>query len=143
MATRATALTGKYAKVALGSNKVLGIASYTMDGFTVDTIETTEFGDFVKHYEVGLGDGGTVTLTGVYDPTDANGQQMIVSACKNYAKLTDLRFYVNTVSYLVPDVTNESGSCILITKVDNYTFDKAGVAQVSITGKIVGKMALI
>lgn len=111
--TVATVLVGKDCKVALGSNKVLGMGTWTMNGVSTDLLESTEFGDNWKRYKLGLKDGGEVSFSGFYDKTDSTGQNALRTANENGTSITDIRFYVDNTSYWAPTTTNPLSSALV------------------------------
>lgn len=127
---------GRFAKVTIYGNLIAEIGSYTLSGYTVDPIEITAFGDNAKDYIPGMGDPGTMELSGNYDPTDTNGQAVLQTVCDNGTELGpgDIRFYLDATYYLTP----KAGGCIIITKSNAISMDKAGVGTVSFSGKLSG-----
>jgi hypothetical protein len=132
-----TAAAGNNAKVCLGSTTVLGIGNWKMSGITVDLLETTAFGDAAKAFISGLIDYGTVTFGGIYDNSNAGGQSTLISAMLNNSKIPDLRLYISSVSYWVPNITGVSASGVYITSV-NIGQDKSGLGTIEFTGKYTG-----
>lgn len=134
-------LVGKLAKVTVGTVTISEIGTYSLSGFSRDTLESTSFGDDVKEYTFVLGDAGEVTFSGNYDPTNALGQERINSACENGSLFTggDLKFYVDATSYFTVD----TGGTILITKCRAIGMDKAGLGSISFTGKVSGKKLVL
>ena len=132
---------GKLAKVTVGASTVSEQGQYSLSGFSRDALDSTAFGDDVKEFTFGVGDGGEITFSGNYDPADTNGQLIIDSACINASVFTggDLKFYIDSTSYLTVD----TGGTILITKCRAVGMDKAGLATVSFTGKISGKKMVV
>ena len=90
-------LVGKIAAVKVAGNAVAEMGTLTLSGFTREALESTAFGDDIKEYTFGVGDGGEVSFSGNYDPTDTNGQNLVESACLNASLFTggNLRFYIN------------------------------------------------
>ena len=131
---------GKDCKVSLGTTKVLGIGSWEMPGISTDLLESTEMGDQWKTYLAGLKDGGEITFEGLYDPADSTGQKLIRDANLYGSQLTDIRFYVNSVSYFAPSTTNPTSYC-LITKT-SVKADKSGLISTSFSAKVSGMMLL-
>jgi hypothetical protein len=127
---------GKLASVRLGATTVAEIGSYTLSGFAVDSIETTAFGDEAKDFIPGMGDPGTIEITGNYDPNDYTGQIALEVACKAGTEYGpgEIRFYLDATNYLTP----KTGGVIIITKCKALSFDKAGVGTVSFSGKLSG-----
>jgi len=127
---------GRFAKVQLYGNTIAEIGSYTLSGYTVDPIEITAFGDQAKDFIPGMGDPGTMELSGNYDPTDLTGQALLQQACDLGTELGpgDIKFFLDASYYLTP----KAGGCIIITKSNAISMDKAGVGTVSFSGKLSG-----
>jgi len=64
------AIVGKDGKVTLGSNTVVGMGTWAIDGITVEEFDSSAFGDTWKSFQYGMKDGGTVSFNGHYNPTD-------------------------------------------------------------------------
>lgn len=131
---------GRYAHVKLGTNELVGIGNWSMDGVTLDQIDTTSFGSTWKTFEAGMSDGGQITFEGYYDITDTNGQAKLITANNEGTHLTSLRFYIDNTSFYIAATTNPA-SYIIITNY-NLKHDKADIARISFTGKVSGKMVL-
>lgn len=131
---------GRYATVKVGSSTVVGMGTWSMDGVTLDEIDTTAFGSTWKTFEAGMSDGGQISFDGYYDATDTNGQALLISANNNGTHLTSLRFYIDNTSYYSAELTTPA-SFIMIT---NYTLthSKDDIARISFTGKVSGKLFL-
>jgi hypothetical protein len=127
---------GRFASVKLYNILIAEIGSYTLSGYTVDPIEITAFGDEAKDFIPGMGDPGTMELSGNYDPTDTTGQALLQTACDLGTELGpgDIKFYLNSTTYLTP----KTGGSIIITKSNAISMDKAGVGTVSFSGKLSG-----
>lgn len=133
---------GFAAKVTMGTYTIAGMGTWSMDGLSRETIEDTAFGDTVKKYVFGFMDGGSLSFDGNYDPSDATGQAILNSACKNASVLGSgsIRLYIDNTSYW----TVESGGELLVTKANAITMDKNGLGKVSFSAKVSGAaMALI
>jgi hypothetical protein len=136
-----TPIKGKFCKVCLGTFQIAGLGSWEMTGVTTDLLESTEFGDDWKQFEMGLKDGGEITFSGLYDRTDSTGQEDVIDANLNDTQVTDFRCYVDTTSYWVPATTSPT-SYVLITQW-RISADKSGLVQFSGTAKISGKMHIV
>lgn len=132
---------GKNCKVTLGTDKILGMGTWSMAGVTTDMHEDTEYGDDWKTYVMGLKDGGTISFNGVYDTPDATGQAALRTYCDESTDVTSLRLWIDSVSYWVPTTTNPL-SHVNITDW-SVESDKGGMMTASFTAKISGKMELI
>ena len=126
---------GRLAKVEYNGNKVAGMGTWTLGGFTRETIEEDSWDLDIKKKYFSVGDGGTISFSGLYDAADPNGQQMIDSCCLN-SSLTGitLRFYVNAANYWKP----VAGSDILITKCQSITMEKSAMGTIDFEGMMTG-----
>jgi len=127
---------GFAAKVTLGTYLIAGVGTWSMDGYSRETIEDTAFGDSVKKYVFGFGDGGAVSFDGSYDPADMTGQAILNSACVNASNLGSgsIRLYIDNTSYW----TVASGGALLVTKANGITMEKSGLGKVSFSAKVSG-----
>ena len=128
---------GRLAKVMYGSVVIAGMGEWSMSGFTPDVQEDTSFGDTVKKWaDAGIGDAGTVSFSGNYDPADTNGQVALAALQANGAVgLTNLYFYESTsVFWRVA-----AGGTIVISKFGAPSFKKNALATISFEGKVSGK----
>jgi len=81
------ALSGNAVTIKLGTNDVAGINSITFDP-VLDQLDTTDFdSNGNREFIPGL-KSGTITLAGDYEPTDTNGQVVLVNAYSNSTLLT-------------------------------------------------------
>lgn len=148
------AIVGKDGKVTLGSNTVVGMGTWSLDGIQVEEFDASAFGDTWKQFAYGMKDGGSVSFNGHYTPTDTTGQQALQQANLYNSNLTDLRLYVNNTSYFVPCQTTgyfsptlttgapTKASSVTITSF-NIGMDKSGLGTISFTGKVSGVMVLV
>lgn len=134
--------TGNHAKVTLGSDTVVGMGNWKLDGITVDLLESTAFGDTAKQYMTGLLDYGGVSFGGLYDPADTTGQNMLLSALLNNSKVGNIRLYVDNTSYWTPNVTAVSAAGFILQSVP-IGVDKSGLATISFAGKCTGPWLLV
>lgn len=145
---------GKDCKVALGSNKVLGIGNWSIDGMSRQEIDDSEFGDQASRYEYGIIDGGTLSFAGNAKPGDVTGQLALVEAFDANTDLTTLRFYVDNTSYYEPCRTTgylhpgkTTGASTALSHVNitgrPVNVDKGGLMQTSFTARVSGQMVLV
>lgn len=132
---------GKNCKVTLGATKIVGIGTVALSGVETDLLDKTQFGDDWKQWENGLKDGGELTFSGMYDPADSTGQDVLRTANENDTQITDIRFYVDAASYWIPATTNPA-SYVQVTAW-NVEASKDGMVECSFTCKISGKMELL
>ena len=128
-----TTRSGRIVKVEYNGNTVAGQGTWTLGGFTREVIEEDSWDLDVKKKYFGVGDGGTITFSGLSDPDDTNGQLLIDSCCLN-SSLTGvtLKFYTDNTSYWRPD----TGADILITKCQSITMEKSGMGTVDFEGTL-------
>lgn len=128
---------GRLAKVMYGSVVVAGMGTWTLSGFVPDIQEDTAFGDTVKKWkQAGIGDAGTFSFSGNYDPADTNGQVALNALANTDSELTNLYFYESTsVFWRVA-----AGGALIISKFGAPTFTKNGLATISFEGKVSAKV---
>ena len=149
-----TSKVGYLGKVTLGTNKILGIGNWSMDGMSRAELDDTEFGDDSTSYALGIKDGGTISFSGNHKPSDTTGQIALENAFDEATELTQLRLYIDETSYYVPCQTtgylsptkttgaNTKISNVIITaKPINY--DKGALGQISFTARVNGDMVLV
>lgn len=130
---------GYLASVRKGSVTIAELGQWSMSGFTRETLDSTAFGDAYKTFVVGIGDYGTISFSGNYDPDDSTGQAILNAACLAATELTDLYFYVDSQNFW--KVTG-AGAYILLTKCYAITADKSGICTIAFEGKVSGAMCL-
>ncbi len=59
---------GKDCAVKLGTNLIIGIGTWEINGITADQMDASAMGDNWKKFEFGMKDGGTITFSGLADP---------------------------------------------------------------------------
>ena len=142
---------GHKGKVSLGSNNILGMGTWNLPGMSIAELDDTEFGDDYTQFEFGLITSGQATFNGLYKKDDTQGQDMLRTALINKSDLTDIRFYVDSVSYYTPNSTTAAGgglpagspiSHINITG-HSTSFSKGELGKIDFTGRITGAMRLI
>ena len=148
---------GKDMTVRLGSTTIVGIGDVSIDGVTVEELETSAFGNNGwKTFQTGMKDGGSISFSGQYDPDDSTGQDVLALAMVNGTALTSIRVYIDSSSYFTPNQTTgyfspdspaaSSNSTILSTArvtAHNIKASVNAMATVDFTMKISGSMVLI
>ena len=143
---------GRYAKVTLGANLILGLGTWSITGGNFAELDDTAFGDESMQTLRGLRTGGEVAFSGNYKADDTQGQDQIKLAYWSKSDLTDIRFYVDDTSYYTPNSTTAAGgglpaetdiSHIKIYTEPTITMDMGDLAKTEFTGKIEGAMRLI
>jgi len=133
---------GNNAKVTLGATTVVGQGNWELAGITTDLLESTAFGDSAKQFMTGLLDFGTVNFGGLYDPADAAGQGILISANLNNSKIGTIRLYVDANSYWTPNTTLLAAAGMLVTSTA-IGIDKSGLGTIRFTGKATGPWVLV
>ena len=133
---------GKDAAVNIGTFLVSHMGTWSIDGLTVDLLDSSAFGDEWKQFELGMGDYGTVSFSGFYDLDDTRGQGVLWSAHQNKSKLSNIKFYIDNTSYYTPDVTNVSAAGILVQTI-KIGFEKYGIGTIDFSAKCTGPMVLV
>ena len=149
------AIVGKDGKVTLGTDTVVGMGTWAIDGVVVEEFDASAFGDQWKSFQYGMKDGGTVSFNGHYSPTDVTGQQMLMLANLYNSALTDLRCWIDNTSYFVPSQSTSyfapgaystgmpgKVSTATITSF-NIGLDKSGLGTISFTAKVSGLMVKV
>lgn len=143
---------GRACKVTLGANNILGMGTWEIGGGSVEELDTTEFGNDYQEIQLGIVVGGNASFSGIYKKDDTQGQDMIRKAFYYKSDLTDIRFYVDSVSYFTPNSTTAAGgglpaesqvSYINIVSEPSISVDKTGLVEISFTGKVSGVMRFI
>ena len=145
---------GKDCVVKLGAVTVVGMGTWSIDGITADQMDASALGDDWKTFKFGMKDGGQVTFSGLCDPDDVTGQDVLKAANANNTDITDIRFYADDSSYFAPNATtgyltpaNTTGNDTLKSHVNVTSFslsaDKSDLMKTSFTCKVSGSMAYI
>ena len=137
-----TPIYGKYGKVTIGTGvtEVALMGTWNMPGVQADQLESTAFGDEWKQFKMGLKDGGQITFSGHYDPTDA-AQTSLRTYNADNTEITTLRLYIDNTSYWTPTTTNPV-SYVQVTAWE-IGMANAELGKASFTCKVSGKMELI
>lgn len=133
---------GNNAKVTLGATTILGMGNWKFSGINVDLLESTAFGDTAKQFMTGLLDYGEATFGGLYDLSNAGAQSTLLSALMNNSKIGDIRFYLNSASYWIPNITVLSAAGALVRQA-SIGQDKSGLGTIDFTLKFTGPMVLV
>ena len=143
---------GHKVKVTIGANNVLGMGTWSHSGFSRELLDDTEFGDDWDDFEYGVAHGGKISFNGKYKKDDTQGQDILRSYMINEVDLTDIRFYVDSVSYNTPNSTTAAGGGLLAgepvahVKVESVetNFDKGALGDISFTVQLcAGPLRLI
>lgn len=145
---------GYLGKVAKGTQKVLGIGKWEYTAPSAEEHDATEFGDNWEKTLLGIHKGGSISFSGLLDPADTSGQEVLELAAVENTQLTDMRFYVDNTSYYECcrttgyfSPTNTSGKATVMSYIQlnppTIGMDKNGLATANFTGKVSGLLVLI
>lgn len=129
-------ISGKGGKVMLGSVTLANITDWEIGGFTMATIKKDPaFGDTIAEYVAdGVGDPGTLSFSGNYDPADSTGQLAIQTTLAAGTEITNLYLYANTSTFW----RVASGGGILVTQADAITLPRSGIGKIKFAGQVTG-----
>lgn len=127
---------GKGGKVMYGSVVVANITQWDIAGFSMGTIKKDPaFGDTIAEYCAdGVGDPGTISFSGNYDPADTTGQKALETVCAAGTALTSLYLYANTSTFWRVG----AGGGIIVTKADAISLPRSGIGTISFEGQVTG-----
>ena len=135
---------GKNAKVTVGvgDSQISLIGTWSLSGMSSDILEETAFGDTYKKYKTGLLDGGTISFSGLFDPSDTTGQDVIRTANQNQTLITSIKFWYSSVSYYTPAYTSITGSGVYVTSWE-IGADKSALMTASFQVKLTGGLVRV
>jgi hypothetical protein len=132
-----TTRSGRIARVDVNGNKITGQGTWTLSGFTREIIEEDSWDVDIKKKYFSVGNAGTLTFSGLHDPDDATGQDLLDEACNDsstWDEADGFRLYVDNTSYW----GLHAGATILITKVQSITMEKSSMGTVDFEAHIEG-----
>lgn len=139
-------------KVTLGATTVLGMGTHSWSGYSRELLEDVEFGDDVDDFLYGILRAGKISFSGNYKKDDTTGQDALRSAMRNAGEITDIRFYVDSVSYYTPNSTTAAGgglpaeskvSHVKVESCDGPDLSLGALGKISFTVQVCGYMRLI
>lgn len=145
---------GRYCKVTLGTETIVGMGTWSLNGINADQMDTTSFGDNWKTFEFGQKDGGTISFSGFADPDDETGQMKLQEYNLENTDVTSIRLYVDNTSYYTPCqttgyfspfVTQNASTKKSLVNVNSFNVNVAqnGMMQIDFTCKVSGVMVLV
>ena len=103
---------GRNCKVTMivgGTESVLGMGTWEIGGMSAAVVNASAFGDSWEESELGIFSGGTISFSGLYKKDDITGQDAVKNAFYTRLDLTDIRFWVDSVSYYRPNDSTAVG----------------------------------
>ena len=127
-------ISGKNGKVMYGSVVVAEQVEWSMSGFSMTMIKKdAAFQQTVEQYEsTAVGDPGTISFSGNYDPADTYGQLALRTACAAGSHLTNLYLYANTSTFW----RVASGGFIVVIKADAINLPRSGFGKINFEGQV-------
>lgn len=131
-------LSGKSGKVMYGSVVVAEITEWSTSGFKMELVKKDPaFGDTGAAEYIGLniGDAGTISFSGNYDPADTTGQAALATMAKTGLGCTNLYLYETATAFW----RVASGGEIFMTKgYEPTTMPRSGIGKVSFEAQVSG-----
>jgi hypothetical protein len=145
---------GYLGKVTIGATKVLGIGKWEYAAPSAEEHDAGEFGDNWEKILLGIKKGGSISFSGLLDPADSTGQEVIELAAVENTQVTNMRFYIDNTSYYEACRTtgyfspfNTTGKSTILSYIQlnppTIGTDKNGVATASFSGRVSGLLVLI
>jgi len=132
------ALSGKAGKVMYGSVVVAEITEWSMSGFKMELVKKDpDFGETGAATYIGLnmGDAGTISFSGNYDPADTTGQIALTTMAKTGLGCTNLYLYETVTKFW----RVASGGSIFVTGGgEPTTLPRSGIGKVAFTAQVSG-----
>ena len=138
---------GRNCKVSIiveGSESILGMGTWEIGGMSAAVVNASAFGDSWEESELGIFSGGTISFSGLYKKDDVTGQNAVRNAFYTRLDITDMRFYVDSVSYYQPNNSTAIGlhgmstgspvAYINITTAPTITADQGDFVKISFSG---------
>ncbi len=131
-------LSGKAGKVMYGSVVVAEITEWSTSGFKMELVKKDPaFGDTgaAEYIGLNLGDAGTISFSGNYDPADTTGQAALATMAKTGLGCTNLYLYETATAFW----RVASGGEIFMTKgYEPTTMPRSGIGKVAFEAQVSG-----
>jgi hypothetical protein len=132
------ALSGKAGKVMYGSVVVANITQWSASGFKMEVVSVdTPFGTTgAKTYiATQIGDAGTVSFEGNYDPADTTGQAALATMAKTGLGCTNLYLYETAAAFWR---VGAGGSIFVTNGGEPTTMPRNGIGKVKFDAQVSG-----
>jgi len=131
-------LSGKAGKVMYGSVVLAEITEWSAAGFSMELVKKdAAFGDTgaAEYVALQLGDAGTISFSGNYDPADTTGQAALATVAKSGLGITNLYLYETATAFW----RVASGGEIFVTKgYEPTTMPRSGIGKVAFEAQVSG-----
>jgi hypothetical protein len=131
-------ISGKAGKVMYGSVVVAEINDWSMSGFKMELVaKDPAFGDTGAKQYIGtaIGDAGTISFSGNYDPADTTGQAVLMTASKTGLGITNLYLYVNTSTFWR---VGSGGEIFITNGGEPSALPRSGIGKVAFGAQVSG-----
>jgi len=132
------ALSGKAGKVMYGSVVIANITEWSASGFKMELVKKDPaFGETgpATYIATQLGDAGTISFSGNYDPADINGQAALMSVAKSGLGVTNLYLYDHTNRFWR---VGSGGEIFLTSGGEPSTMPRSGIGKVKFDAQVSG-----
>lgn len=130
---------GKNCKIALGANTVIEMGNWAI-ATSADLYDSSEIEDKYKSFVMGQRDSGQISISGIYDPDNSTGQEVLRNYCDNGNRITNLRLYIDGTYYWTTTASSPTSYVQLVNW--SVTADKNNVLICTFVGKVSGKFTL-
>ena len=129
---------GYLGKVETTDGTIAEMMNWSISGMENEMLESTSFEDAFKSFEVGRGDGGTISISGNYSPGTTAVDALIVD-WRNKAAVVDLKLYYSGSAFFRPSASGTDTPAITavieIISIEIGT-DQSGLATIDISLKV-------
>lgn len=131
-------LSGKAGKVMYGSIVLAEITEWSASGFKMELVKKDPaFGDTgaASYIALQLGDAGTISFSGNYDPADTTGQAALATVAKTGLGITNLYLYETATRYWQ---VGAGGEIFVTNGGEPTSMPRNGIGKVSFSAQVSG-----
>jgi len=131
-------LSGKAGKVMYGTVVIAEITEWSTSGFKMELVKKDPaFGDTgaAEYIALQLGDAGTISFSGNYDPANTTGQAALATVAKSGLGCTNLYLYETATAYWQ---VAAGGEIFLTGGYEPTTMPRSGIGKVAFTAQVSG-----
>lgn len=138
--------------VKLATTIVLGMGTWSWTGASRAMLDDSEFQGKTSRYLPDQYEGGTISFSGNFKKDNTTGQDVIRLALAAGTPITDIRFYVDSTGYFIPNDSTGAGggvpaaypiSRVFVTSCDiDFSGPKGNLGKIDFTVQVDGIMRL-
>lgn len=131
-------LSGKAGKVMYGSVVLAEITEWSASGFKMELVKKDPaFGDTgaATYVALQLGDAGTISFSGNYDPADTTGQAALATVAKSGLGITNLYLYETATAFWR---VAAGGEIFVTSGYEPTTMPRSGIGKVAFEAQVSG-----